>query len=214
MPEKFTFKTFLKRQIESSKIPDKVEKARLWYRENSFRMQQLKGASSQRILRIGRENQRMRPTIKSRIMMGRLFMFEYEAKHKDKIPYYDRFPLVFPIQAHADGFLGLNLHYLPYTWRAVLMDALYDLKTDPKSDTDPTKLRLANNGYNILTKSAKYRYFKPCLKKYLFEHVTSRYMEIPEEEWEIALFLPLERFVGESKIKVWINSKREYRKGR
>ena len=214
MVKKVTFKTLLKRQIESTKIAMKVEEAREWYRETSFRMTQLKGVSSQRILRIGRENRRMKPTLRGRIMLGRLFMFEYEAKHADTLPYYDEFPLVFPIEAHADGFLGINLHYLPYTWRAVLMDSLYDLKTEPKNDSDPERLRLFSNGYNVLKKSAKYRYFRPCIKKYLFEQVRSRYMEVPEEEWEIALFLPLERFVGENKRRVWINSKKEYYEGR
>lgn len=214
MVNKVTFKTLLKRQIESNKITMKVEEAREWYRETSFRMKHLKGASSKRILRIGRENRRMKPTLRGRIMMGRMFMFEYEAKHAETLPYYDEFPLVFPIEAHQDGFLGINLHYLPYTWRAVLMDSLYDLKIDPKNESDPARLRLFTNGYNVLKKSAKYRYYKPCIKKYLFDQVRSRYMEVPEEEWEIALFLPLERFVGENKRRVWINSKKEYYKGR
>ena len=214
MKKKFTFKSFLETQIKTSKIPDKIEQARTWYRETSFRMSQLKGVSSQRILRIGRENERMKPTIRGRIMLGRLFMFEYQAKHADTLPYYDEFPLVFPIEAHADGFLGINLHYLPYTWRAVLMDALYDLKEEPINESSPTRLQVYSNGYNILKKSTKYRYFRPCIKKYLFEQVTSRYMEVPEEEWEIALFLPLERFIGERKVKIWMNTRREYYKGR
>jgi len=214
MKKKFTFKSFLETQIKTSKIPDKIEQARTWYRETSFRMSQLKGVSSQRILRIGRENERMKPTIRGRIMLGRLFMFEYEPKHADTLPYYDEFPLVFPIEAHADGFLGINLHYLPYTWRAVLMDALYDLKEEPINESSPTRLQVYSNGYNILKKSTKYRYFRPCIKKYLFEQVTSRYMEVPEEEWEIALFLPLERFIGERKVKIWMNTRREYYKGR
>jgi len=214
MKKKFTFKSFLETQIKAAKVSEKIEEARDWYRETSFRMNQLKGASSQRFFRIGRENQRMKPTIRGRIMLGRLFMFEYQAKHADTLPYYDEFPLVFPIEAHADGFLGINLHYLPYTWRAVLMDALYDLKEEPKNDSLPPRLELQANGYNILKKTAKYRYFRPCIKKYLFEQVTSRYMEVPEEEWEIAIFLPLERFVGENKRKVWMKSKREYYRGR
>jgi len=146
--------------------------------------------------------------------LGRLFMFEYEPQHADTLPYYDEFPLVLSMAAHADGFLGINLHYLPYTWRAVLMDALYDLKEEPINESSPTRLQVYSNGYNILKKSTKYRYFRPCIKKYLFEQVTSRYMEVPEEEWEIALFLPLERFIGERKVKIWMNTRREYYKGR
>ena len=146
-------------------------------------------------------------------MMGRMFMFEYEAKHAKTLPYYDSFPLIFPIEFQADGFLGINLHYLPYNWRAILMDNLYDLRTNENMD-ESTRLALAMNGYKMLSKSAKYRYFKPCVKKYLYDQVNSRYMEIPPEEWEIALFLPLERFVGESKRKVWNETRKTYRRGR
>ena len=34
------------------------------------------------------------------------------------------------------------------------------------------------------------RYFKPCFKHYLLNHVKSRFAEVPAPEWEIATFLP------------------------
>ena len=194
-------------------MPEDVYESREWFRNKAIRTRNLKGVSSKRILRIGLDNQRMKPTIKTRRMLGKLYMFQYEAKHAETLPYYDSFPIIFPIEAHADGFLGINLHYLPHVWRAVLMDNLYDLRTNEDMD-ETTRLRLFNNGYNILKRSAKYRYFRPCVKKYLDEQVMSRYMEIPPEEWEIALFLPLERFVGATKRKVWIDTRKKYRKGR
>lgn len=200
-------------RFQKQTMPEDVYESREWFRNKAIRTRSLKGASTARIIRIGRENQRMRPTIKTRRMLGKLYMFEYEAKHADTLPYYDAFPIIFPIEAHSDGFLGINMHYLPHMWRAALMDNLYDLRTNEDMD-ETTRLRLFNNGYNILKRSAKYRYFRPCIKKYLDEQVKSRYMEIPPEEWEIALFLPLERFVGASRRKVWIDSRRKYRKGR
>jgi hypothetical protein len=39
-------------------------------------------------------------------------------------------------------------------------------------------------------------------------------MEIPPDEWEIALFLPLERFVGTSRRVVWNESRKKYQKGK
>lgn len=88
------------------------------------------------------------------------------------------------------------------------MDNLYSLVNNEEAD-QTTRLQLGNNGYNILNKSAKYRYFKPCIKRYLYENVRSRYMEIPADEWEIALFLPLERFVGKTKRSVWSESRKK-----
>ena len=45
---------------------------------------------------------------------GRLNMFFYDPKFKSRLPYYDIFPLVLPIEPMKGGFLGLNFHYLPY----------------------------------------------------------------------------------------------------
>ena len=40
---------------------------------------------------------------------GRLNMFIYDPKLKKKLPYYDTFPLVLPLENYNDGFLGIKL---------------------------------------------------------------------------------------------------------
>jgi hypothetical protein len=135
--------------------------------------------------------------------IGRMYLFMYDPKTKDTLPYYDRFPLVFPFQQAPGGFYGINMHYLPHILRARLMDALYATANNRNND-DTTRLRLT---YNILNASARFRFYKPCIKHYLNTHVKSRYLWIPTEQWDTALFLPLERFVGASKQKVWRDSR-------
>ena len=44
--------------------------------------------------------------------VGRMVAFKYDPKTKEKLPHYDRFPLVIPIREVPGGFYGLNLHYL------------------------------------------------------------------------------------------------------
>ena len=117
-------------------------------------------------------------------------MFGYDAKMKDELPFYDRFPVVFPFSRDADSFTGINLHYLPHIYRARLMDALYMIVSDQKFN-DKTRLRLS---YQLLSSSSKYKYFEPCVKKYLYNHVKTKFLQVPSNEWDIALFLPLERF--------------------
>jgi len=50
----------------------------------------------------------------------------------------------------------------------------------------------------------------------LFDHVHSRFMEVPPEEWEIAIFLPLERFQSEkgraTRKTVWMDTRKKYYK--
>ena len=55
--------------------------------------------------------------IVTKIIPGHLYLFMYDPKLKKTLPYYDRFPLVFPYAKTPDGFIGLNMHYLPYGLR-------------------------------------------------------------------------------------------------
>jgi hypothetical protein len=132
---------------------------------------------------------------------GSMFLFQYDAKHKETLPYWDMYPLIFPIQMDATGFLGINLHYLPPTLRASLFSSLVGFGS--KNEFEDLKL-----SYSILTKYSRLSYFKPCLKRYLFSHVKSPFLYIEPDEWPIAIFLPLQRFQGAGSGKVYADSRK------
>lgn len=140
---------------------------------------------------------------KNNIKPGFMYLFGYDPKTKEDLPYYDKFPLIFPFHAEEGGFLGMNLHYLPHIMRARLMDQLYELTNNEKFD-DTTKLRAS---YSFLNSASRYKYFKPCVKRYLYSHVTTRFLFIPANEWDVALFLPLERFAKQNKNSVYKESR-------
>ena len=83
-----------------------------WYRN---RIKELGTPSVPELLRTGKLSKT--PVGKS------LNMFVYSPKGRNKLPYYDTFPLVLPLKSMEGGFLGLNFHYLPYALRARLLDA-------------------------------------------------------------------------------------------
>jgi len=172
--------------------------SRDWFREKA---REVARVNEKKLVAGHTELQRTKP------MPGYMYMFAYDAKHKDTLPYYDKFPLVFPFSVDADGFLGMNLHYLPHLLRARLMDALYDLSTNQKFD-EKTKLRMS---YDLLNGSAKYKYFRPCVKRYLFSQLQTRFLLVPSNEWDIALFLPLERFTV-NKRQVYSDSQNKIRR--
>lgn len=140
----------------------------------------------------------------TQITVGRMYLFNYDPKFKEELPYYDRFPLVFPFRRVPGGFYAINMHYLPHMLRARLMDGLYAYVNNSNKD-DTTKLRLS---YSLLNRVSRLRFFKPCVKHYLNTNVKSRFLWIPTEQWDTALFLPLERFVGASRQQVWRDSRR------
>jgi hypothetical protein len=136
---------------------------------------------------------------------GYMYAFKYDPKTKKDLPYYDTFPLIFPVRMDADGFLGINFHYLPPILRAKLMNALYSTLTNKKYD-DSTRVKIS---YSILQSASKYRFFKPMLKKYLRSQVRSQFLEIQVNEWDIAIFLPTESFKKADTGRVWEDSRKK-----
>ena len=62
--------------------------------------------------------------ILARPSAGRLNLFFYDPKTKDKLPYYDTFPLVLPLEAFRGGFMGINFHYVSPMIRFRLLNQL------------------------------------------------------------------------------------------
>jgi hypothetical protein len=131
---------------------------------------------------------------------GNLNMFFYDPKFKKTLPYYDRFPLVLPIERYSNGFLGINLHYLPIPLRIRLLDELMDYSTDTNFDSK-TKI---NANYSKL-KNVKL--LKPTLKRYLAGKVKSRFRRVDADEFTVATLLPVQRFSKASDKKVWSDSR-------
>ena len=137
-------------------------------------------------------------------LKSNLFIFKYEPKHKETLKYYDEFPLVLVLEESDKGFLGLNFHYLDRILRSRFMNNLYKFERY----SDANKQLVINITYDQMKYSGALRYFRPCIKRYLTYHVKSPFYRLHPSEWDMALFLPIERFVKASKGAVWSDSKR------
>tara|TARA_B100000035_G_scaffold51119_1_gene39684 strand:+ start:1987 stop:2508 length:522 start_codon:yes stop_codon:yes gene_type:complete len=159
-------------QIQTGNEPFK------WYRN---RIKELGTPSVPELLRDGKLSDRP---------AGRaLNMFVYSPKLRNKLPYFDTFPLVLPLKSMDGGFLGLNFHYLPYALRARLLDA---------AGGDNLSVSAVEN--NRLT--------KPCLKRYLFGYTRSKFRKIDDEDNLTAIMLPVQRFKKASAQEVWSDSRK------
>ena len=137
----------------------------------------------------------------ARPFYGNLNMFFYDPKFKKTLPYYDRFPLVLPLERYSDGFLGINLHYLPIPLRIRLLDELMDYSTDTNFD----KKTKVNTNYQQL-KNVKL--IKPTLKRYLAGHVKSMFRRVDADEFTVAALLPVQRFKKASAAEVYKDSRK------
>jgi hypothetical protein len=138
----------------------------------------------------------------SYLMPGKLYFFYYDPKYKDTLPYYDYFPMVLPYDKDDKGFIGLNLHYLDYKPRMMLFKAL--VKEHGKGImTEKAKIQYS---WDLIKGVSKMKFAQACIKRYLFSHVKSPYLAVPEESWYTAMMLPVQRFVGAKKEQVWADS--------
>lgn len=189
----YVFDNILTKGVRSGQIPARTQAARSWFRKEA----QNTSVTPSRMMKESKSK------MVSNVEIGEMYLFNYDPKHKRTLPYYDTFPLIFPIGEAEGGFLGINMHYLPLRMRAQLMDALYSLRSDGRYDENTT-LRLS---YQTLKAASRFRNFKPTVKHYLRRQVKSRFLKIDSVEWDIALFLPLQRFQKASADKVYRDSR-------
>ena len=148
----------------------------------------------------------LRSQTDKKILPGKMIAFKYDPKWKNVLPFYDIYPLVIVVDILPDGFVGLNLHYLPPKLRAVFLGRLMKIMNNNKLDKS-SKLNLS---YGVLKSAAKYKYFKPCFKRYLGKHLRSQLQVIQVKHWPRAIMLPTAKFKGASAPAVWKDSKTKY----
>jgi hypothetical protein len=137
----------------------------------------------------GREN---RNTI-----VGKLFYFHYEAEtagDKER-GVFDEFPMVFIFNStkSKEGkqvLWGLNLHYATPAERAILYMKLLKLK-NTKGWTEKTKLRVS---WALIKQVAAHPVYTKCVHAYRVDRMKSRMIEIEPYDWEVAVFLQLQRW--------------------
>jgi hypothetical protein len=145
--------------------------------------------------------------LRAQVFPGFLYMFVYDPKFKETLPYYDMFPMVFPFRKVPGGFYGLNLHYLPYPLRVTLLDRLMTFANNEKMD-QTTKIKYS---WQMIDGVSRYKLAQPCVKHYLNDHVRSPFRRVEANDWATAMMLPVERFQGATKEQVWTESRRKAR---
>ena len=134
---------------------------------------------------------------------GRMSMFFYDPKTKARLPYYDTFPLVLPLEPAKGGFIGLNFHYLPYGVRFAFLQQLQSYASNSKFDQS-TKIQAS---YSSIKNN---KYTKASIKRYLYSQVRSQFLRIDVNEMALAAYLPVAQFQGASMGQVFARSRRTF----
>lgn len=190
--------TKLSKEAFAAGITPRTKESREWFMERA------------RTLRAGKINRNRLIkddllTLTNRERIGQMMMFFYDPKTKEKLPYYDTFPLIIVVGPAEGGFYGLNLHYLPPVLRAKMLDGLMEFTNNTRYD-ESTRFKAK---YAMLQRMSKMRWYKPCFKHYLDSQLQSRFAVVNPSEWEIATFLPTASFKGASAKQVYADSRRK-----
>ena len=172
-------------------ITPRSQEARVWL-EGKVKEIGGKGVNRKALMR----SDQLKPD--NRPLPGRMYMFYYDPKTKQELPYYDRFPLVILVDKSSTGFEGLNLHYLPIDLRQKLFYSLLN-RTNNSAFNENTYMKIA---YDTLRSTRSLKAYRPCYKKYLTNKVQGLIVKVPANEWENAIHLPTAMFrkAGEPKI--------------
>ena len=87
--------------------------------------------------------------------------------------------------------------------RAMFLDEAFEYVTADGSETERFDLK-----YEIINASAKLKYGKACIKRYLFSQMKSAALEVEPEYWDIATMLPVAQFRKQRTLEVYKDSRR------
>ena len=190
----------LSQQASSAAVNKKLSmKSAQWFR---LKLREIRTLRPTRLMQEQKHHLRAKGIKGRQKLIGRMFSFFYDPKMKETLPWYDRFPLVIPIQETTDGFIGLNLHYLSPRIRMFFLARLASFVSDDRYD-EKTRMRLA---WRLVKGGKLGPYTKKTVKRYIRTNIQSRLLEFPADEWVMAAFLPTENFVGAGKSKIWIET--------
>ena len=184
--------------VRSGTVGKEVKRSAQWFQD---KIKGLKGEvknrfSSTNAAKFYRESEKINDAVfKKRVSLGDMFCYYYNPKYRKTLPYYDMFPMIMLLSAEKETFLGINFHYLRPKWRAILLDRV------------TAKI---GGGIPKWSKLRNIKQIAPTIKRYRFDHIMRKVIPIEEDEQEIAIFLPTERFKKSGKAKVWSESERKF----
>ena len=134
--------------------------------------------------------------------IGGMYYYVYDAKFREKLKWFDLYPLIICIEYWEKGWIGLNLHYIPPQARQELLTALMKIGNNAESES-----RYMQISYNLLQQVSADKMWKQCVHKYIENgkendpidgrtvFIKSKIIEVNPFDWEKVIYLPQEQFV-------------------
>ena len=163
---------------------------------NQSYIELLKYLSKEQVLRIPKA-----------FLPGQMVFFKYKPQDQRFVGSdspYDMFPLVIITDVHKDGFEGINIHFLSGRWRKQLFTAIENFL--PKRISGDKSLTRLGTSYARLNGSRKFKFFRPCYRRYVRSGFRRLPIQIPSEFWSVLVDADLAMFAKGRKADVRRNS--------
>ena len=168
-----------------------TDRSATWYRSQVNRI--ASGKTAGQLFREGK--------LQASPSVGRLNLFGYNPKLRAKLPYYDIFPLVLPLEPTKGGFMGMNFHYLPPLLRFRLLERMQARASDRRFDSN-TKFEVNYDDVKSI------KIVKPTIKKYLYAYCQTGFIRINADDAAVAIYLPVQRFKKAPEATVYADSRK------
>lgn len=132
---------------------------------------------------------------------GKIYTYVYDAKHKDTLPFWDRFPLIIYLGDGKGLLYGLNMHYIPPKARQQFLEELLKQYASTPVISNNTKLKIKWSNVKGFSGADK------MIKSYLPAHIKGPLIEIKPDDWANVVLMPTQQFMSKGKRfsaqKVW-----------
>ena len=141
---------------------------------------------------------------------GKVFLFKYGKKIFDKIneamhPQFADEKAVNPFDFWDGANFKLKIRQVE-GYRNYDKSEFDSVSAISNDDDEIKRIRVT---YPILDASSRFKEFRPCIKKYLYSNIRSRILAVEPQEWDVALYLPIQQFKKEQAKTVWQESVQE-----
>ena len=126
------------------------------------------------------------------ILIGRMYFFRYEPSMPEEE--YDNWPLVISLYEDADNISGVNFHHMDYKNRIIQLGRMLDFLNN--QTYEKTSRLYASKFRKTLWNHRLFRHSKASYRQYRTDQIKSKIIEVHPMDWELAITVPTERFLG------------------
>lgn len=133
----------------------------------------------------------------SKPQTGKLYAYIYDAKLKDTLPFWDKYPLIIYLGrgsgAYSHLMYGLNLHYIPPKARQQFLEELLKQYANTPTITNSTKLKIDWSKVKGFAGADK------MIKAYIPGNIKGKIIEVKPSDWANVVMLPTQQFMSKGK---------------